>query len=156
MKIKIPALLTGLLLISSIFASGGHQTAGEKSFLIIVHSENPAESITREAASNLFLKKSKKWKVGEFTESVIPVDQSERSEVREQFTSAIFKKSISAIKSYWQRMIFSGRDFPPDELASDEAVIDFVKANRGAIGYVSLNADLTGVKELLISADSKE
>jgi hypothetical protein len=42
--------------------------------------------------------------------------------------------------------VFSGRDTPPAIKASDASVLEFVRANPGAIGYVSPGADLAGVK----------
>ncbi len=57
-------------------------------------------------------------------------------------------RSAFALKTYWQRRVFSGRDTPPLEKASDEEVVAFVKANRGAIGYVAPSSPLAGVKVL--------
>jgi hypothetical protein len=52
------------------------------------------------------------------------------------------------VRSYWQQRIFSGRDVPPPELDSDDAVIGFVSKYAGAVGYVSGAAKLVGVREL--------
>ena len=77
----------------------------------------------------MFLKKTRTW-----SESDLPVelvDQREKSPVRAAFTRAIHDgKKVSAIKSYWNRRIFSGRDVPPLELASDQEVLDFVVETR--------------------------
>ncbi len=49
-------------------------------------------------------------------------------------------------------MIFSGTEAPPDILASDQAVLDYVRSHRTAIGYVSSDAELgDGVKELKLA-----
>ena len=127
-------------------AVGGQEDPG---FKVIVHADNPTTSVERSKLSKMFLKKSKRWDDGE---SVKPIDQDEKSEVRERFTRTVHKKSISAIKSYWQRMIFSGRDVPPQEVATDAEVIEFVAAERGAVGYVSSGAELgSGVKVLEVA-----
>lgn len=60
MKLRTFALLAGLLLISTLFSGGWHATAGERSFAIIVNPDNPSESITKDLASRLFLKKLSK------------------------------------------------------------------------------------------------
>ena len=57
---------------------------------------------------------------------------------------------MAAISSYWAQRIFSGRDVPPPELDSDEAVIEYVLKNRGAVGYVSPSAKLERAKVLPI------
>ena len=51
-------------------------------------------------------------------------------------------RSVAAVKSYWQQVIFSGRGVPPPELETDEAVLRFVARHPGAIGYVSGSADV--------------
>ena len=69
---------------------------------------------------------------------------------RRQFSEEVLKRSVGAVRSYWQQRIFSGRDVPPPELESDEAVIAFVAKNPAAVGYVSGTAKLAGVRELAI------
>jgi len=41
------------------------------------------------------------------------------------------------VKAYWREMIFSGRASPPLEAAWEAEALAFVRANAGAIGYVS-------------------
>ena len=74
------------------------------------------------------------WKPGE---AVQPVDQGEGSPVRRSFSKSIHHKDIPGVKRYWQELIFTGQGMPPVERASDEDVVAFVAASRGAIGYVS-------------------
>ena len=58
---------------------------------------------------------------------------------------------MTAVKSFWQRMIFSGRGVPPVEKDTDEEVLSYVGANAGAIGYLSAGAALSDdVKKLEI------
>jgi hypothetical protein len=54
------------------------------------------------------------------------------------------------VRSYWQQLIFSGRDVPPPELDSDADVVKYVSKHAGAIGYVSGNGDLAGVKVVIV------
>jgi len=78
---------------------------------------------------------------------LIPYDQAE--EIRNEFYNKIAKRDPAQLKAYWARMIFTGRGQPPKELASDAEVVRFVSSNPDAIGYVSGNAQLKGVKVLL-------
>jgi len=84
-----------------------------------------------------------KWDDGA---AVTAVDQTDKAAVRESFTTAIHGKPVAAIKSYWQQQIFSGRDVPPVEKSSDAEVIAFVHNNRDAVGYVSADTPVSGVK----------
>ena len=69
---------------------------------------------------------------------------------KENFTKKIHGKSISAINAYWQKKIFTGKGVPPIEQSSEKDVIEFVKNNPGAIGYVSANTNTSGVKVLKV------
>jgi len=120
-------------------------------FVVIVNTANPATEMDRGRLGKFFLKQLKSWEEGV---AAAPVDQDPKSAVREAFTRAVHGKKVSAVKSYWQRMIFSGRAVPPPELDSDASVIAFVRGDPGGIGYVSPSAKLgDGVKELELTAE---
>ena len=127
------------------------------SFKLVIHADNPTAELEAARIGKMFLKKVPRWDgwdVGGRGVRVVPVDQVQSSPVRAAFSGAIHKKSVSAIKSYWQRMIFSGREVPPEELPDDAAVLAFVRANRGGVGYVAGTTALgEGLKELRIISD---
>lgn len=116
------------------FAAGG--------FRVVANASVHTTSLTKAAASALFLKKNTHWEDGS---AVVAVDQTDQSPVRAAFSTAVHGKSVAAIKSYWQQQIFSGRDVPPVEKRSDTEVLDFVRATPGAVGYVSDGAAVGGV-----------
>ncbi|MEM7586388.1 MAG: hypothetical protein AAF560_23555 [Acidobacteriota bacterium] len=120
-----------------------------ENFVVIVHPDNPAETVTRKRVSQLLLKEVSRWN-GSL--SAQPVDLDSSSPVRDAFSRAIHGRSVSSIKNYWQRKIFSGSAVPPPEVSSDEDAINFVRSNTGAIGYVSTRASLDGVKVLEIAS----
>ena len=62
----------------------------------------------------------------------------------------MLSRSLEAVRTYWQQMIFSGRELPPPELRSDEEVVGYVLRRPGAIGDVSAGADLHGAKVLTL------
>ena len=116
-------------------------TAHAATFKLIVNNGVGVSSLTKKAASDLFMKKTAKWQNGS---AVVPIDQA--AGVREDFSRAIHGKSAAAVKSYWNQMVFSGRDVPPVEKTSDAEVIEFVRSTRGAIGYVSTAVAADGVR----------
>ena len=133
--ILIPAVLIMLIL--------PVQAQQEMDFKVIINPNNPTDSLTKSQISKLFLKKVTKWDSGY---KVFPVDLTENNEARMQFSMKIHGKAVSAIKSYWQQQIFSGRSVPPPEKISDREIIEYVSANANAIGYVSKAADVGNVK----------
>jgi ABC-type phosphate transport system substrate-binding protein len=101
---------------------------------IIVNAANPMSEMTRAQISQLFLKKATHWGDGV---QAMPVDLADTFPVRERFTQWIHKRTVRAVKLYWQQKIFSGREIPLPERESDAAVIGYVEEHAGAIGYVS-------------------
>jgi ABC-type phosphate transport system substrate-binding protein len=134
------ALLAGMMVIA-----GAAQAA---SYKIIVNNSVPASSLSKKAASDLFLKKTTKWEGGA---AVLPVDQLDSSSTREGFSKSIHGKTAAAVKSYWNQQIFSGREVPPVEKKSDAEVLSFVRSTPGAIGYVSDGAPTDGVRVVAVN-----
>jgi hypothetical protein len=136
-----------LLTVFGIF-SFTEPSPAEGTFKMIVHPSSEVPSMTKDQASKFFLKKVTKWDNGH---PVLPVDLGADSLVRASFSKEIHGKTVTAIKSYWQQKIFSGRDVPPPEKQSDAEVLAYVLANADAIGYVSENAPAGNTKVLKIT-----
>jgi ABC-type phosphate transport system substrate-binding protein len=142
MKRKLFVAALGLFILFSVQQA---RAAGVK---LVVHASNSLDSISKEKVADLFLKRVTRWENGR---AVTPVDQSEKSPVRGAFTKDLLDKEVVWVKSYWQKMIFSGRGTPPAELKSDGEVLDLIKSNADAIGYVADTATIpSGVKVLTV------
>ena len=124
--------------------------AQPKPYTIIVHPDNPTDEISKKKLSAILLKEVSRW--GGSSLSAEPVDLDSKSSVRNDFSRDIHGRSVSSIKNYWQRQIFSGGRVPPPEVTGDAEVIDYVKTHPGAVGYVSSSAKLDGVKVLILAA----
>jgi hypothetical protein len=116
-------------------------------FRVIVHPSNPLHAVERGFVADAFLKKVTRWENGR---SINAVDLRQDNPVRHRFTREVLKRSLGAVRSYWQQRIFSGRDVPPPELESDELVVAFVAKYPGALGYVSGAAKLAGAREVAV------
>ncbi len=116
-------------------------------YVVIVHPRNPTGAASRKFLADAFLKKTTRWPNGEV---IRPADLGADSPTREKFTEDVLKRSVSAVRSYWQQMIFSGREVPPPELGSDEEVVRYVLKHSGAVGYVSGTASLGGAKVVAV------
>jgi ABC-type phosphate transport system substrate-binding protein len=122
----IVVLFVGLL-------PGSTARAAQTEFVVIVNESNPITSISREELAKIFLKQETAWPDGQ---AIAPVDQAPDSPVRATFTREILRRSVGAVKSYWEKQIFSGSAVPPVEKSSNDSVSSYVITNRGAIGYV--------------------
>ena len=107
-------------------------------FRVIAHPQTSVSSVSRQFVTDAFLKNTTRWSDGE---TIRPVDQRPSALVRQRFSEKVLKRSVAAVRSYWQQRIFSGRGIPPPELESDDAVIAYVLKHPGAVGYVSGSAD---------------
>lgn len=142
------ALGAALYLALPFAGATAQEAAGAAPYKVVVNAANATASESKATLSKLFLKKVREW--GDKTK-VTAYDLDEKSEARKAFSDDVHGKSVSAIKSYWQRMIFSGRDVPPDEVGSEADLLRKVAADKGAIGYVSAKTPLPeGVKELTV------
>jgi ABC-type phosphate transport system substrate-binding protein len=123
------------------------RTTMAQGFKVVAHPDVAAGELTTAAASNIFLKKDRKFPGGGEANAV---DLPASSPVRDAFSKAVHGRSTSAVVTYWQQQVFSGKDTPPVTKPSDDAIIAFVKGTPGAIGYVSEGAATDGVKVVKI------
>jgi ABC-type phosphate transport system substrate-binding protein len=110
------------------------RSAVAQAFVVIVNEENPTAKLSKDDAAKYFLKRSTKWENGLPAQ---PIDLPENAPAREAFCATVLRRSVSAIRAYWQQQIFSGRGVPPVEKSSEAEAVAFVRANPGAIAYVS-------------------
>jgi hypothetical protein len=58
---------------------------------------------------------------------------------------------VVAVRTFWQQQIFAARDVPPAEKANERDVMEFVRLNAGAVGYLSADMPLVpGVKVIQV------
>ncbi len=144
-------MTTRLLRLVSLLALGlavSPTHAQSAAYRVVVHASNAASTLPRAELARLFLKKTSAWPDGRTAQ---PVDQGENAPARRLFSKAVLDRDVPAVRAYWQQQIFSGRGVPPPEKSSDADVLAYVRANPGAVGYVSAGAELgASVKELRV------
>lgn len=131
-----------------LFLIAGTLAVSAQSYKIIVNEANATASITKQDASNIFLKKKSKWDDGTKIE---PIDLAASSATRAAFSEDIHGRGVGAIRSHWQQAAFSGAGTAPLERGNDADVVAFVKSNPGAVGYISAEATADGVKVLTVN-----
>jgi ABC-type phosphate transport system substrate-binding protein len=116
-------------------------------YVVIVNPANSTGSLDRPFLQEAFLKKTTHWPDDEV---IKPVDLTPSSPLRRGFTEDVLKRSVEAVKGYWQQRIFAGRDVPPPELEAEADIVTYVLRYRGAIGYVSPSANLHGARVVAV------
>jgi ABC-type phosphate transport system substrate-binding protein len=116
-------------------------------FQVITHPSNSVDSIAKKDLARIFLKIKSRWPTGERAK---PIDQKASSPVTPRFSEAVLGRDLKGVESYWNSQVFAGKGTPPPTAGTDQEVVDFVKNNPGAVGYVSSTAQVSGVKVLEI------
>lgn len=80
---------------------------------------------------------------------VTAINASSGSAVRARFLQAFLNEDEDKYTAYWVVRRYIGKGAPPRELASSAAVIAYVRATPGAIGYIEESDVQPGVNVLL-------
>lgn len=140
-NIKFLAIVTATVL------SLGISIAAQAAVAIIAHPSNSVSGIRPNDAQRIFL-----GKIGEFANGrrAVPVDQTPGTASRIKFMKSVIEKSEDELKTYWSRLMFSGKGQPPREVGDDAAVKAWVASNPEAIGYIDGKFVDSSVKVLFI------
>lgn len=100
---------------------------------VIVHRENPVQSLTARQVSDFYLGRARNIESGELLNIYEqPVD----STLREKFFHGLNGMNLKQLNAYWARLRFSGEVLPPVSLSDSLAVLNTVRRDRNALGYV--------------------
>lgn len=127
---KLKTLSAVLLFISAACA--------QAELVVIVNPSSPLTSISEDDVQQMFLGKKKDLGSG----LLLPLDQPEGSDSRNHFYSEIIKKTEIQLKSYWSRLIFTGKGQAPQVIGEDADIINMIATNPNLIGYINA-ANLT-------------
>lgn len=132
-----------LLLVASgmLFA-----TQGQSQVIVIANPTVKAMEITKNDLKDVFTGNATSLKDGS---RVVPI-LLKGGTAHEEFLQAFIGKSDSTYRAGWRSLVFSGQAAMPKNLDTDAEVVEFVKANAGAIGYIGAKSPHEGVKILTV------
>ena len=119
---------------------------------VVVNSANPARSMTQKEVLDLYMGRSRAFANGDYA---LPFDLPREHASRAGFYLALTGQSLAQINSYWSRLMFSGQTMPPQPLPSEAAMLDVVRRNPSAIGYLTQEPTDKGVHTVLVLKDGK-
>lgn len=114
--------------------------------IIVVSASSPVTSITRLHLADLYMGRTTRFPDGK---TAHPIDQKAGSTARATFSEAYLGRSEAQMKSYWSKLIFTGRGRPPREAADGQAMKTLVARDPRAIGYIEarlLDSSLRSVR----------
>jgi ABC-type phosphate transport system substrate-binding protein len=118
-----------ILLSICSFANG----AFAKSIAVIVHAENPTETLTKKQLIDLYIGRYVAFSDKQVAQ---PLDTFKPENLRTLFYKRLVNMPLSRVNAYWSRVRFTGRATPPEIQQSEQAVLESVANNPSAIGYV--------------------
>lgn len=104
---------------------------GARQLVVIVHNSSPVAQLSATEAKAYYIKRQQQWTDGS---KVRPVQQL--GEARDAFLKKVLGMSNTEFERYWLERKYAAAESPPKQVDSDEDVIRFVAAMKGAIGFV--------------------
>ncbi|KKN36442.1 hypothetical protein LCGC14_0773540 [marine sediment metagenome] len=102
---------------------------------IVTNAENELDELDTKQIVDIFMGRTKFYPTGK---RIVLVDQDLSSTVTETFYQKLVNKTINEINSYRSRLLFSGRSVLPRQLDDNNTVIEFLRHEKDAIGYIDL------------------
>ncbi len=101
--------------------------------VLVVGKDVPVSQLTKSEVIDLFMGKYSAYPSGE---KAIIVELAHSSAIQKQFYQQLTGRTLSSINAYWARLKFSGHKREVIIKESQQTLIEFVKTNPYAIGYV--------------------
>jgi ABC-type phosphate transport system substrate-binding protein len=137
-----------VLALATAWLSDARATTDVAAYKIIVHPDNPLQSLDRDFVRGAFLKTAISW--SHSGRAIRPIDLAKGQPSRERFTREVLSKTPKQLSSYWIQRIFSGTAVPPPEAESFTAAVAYVLANPGGLAYVPLTLDIGNAKAVRV------
>lgn len=122
-------------------------TAARAELAVIAHPDTAVAGISADELARIYLGKTGTLPNGQ---RVTPVDQAEGSPARAKFYRRVVGMDARELKSYWSKLMFTGKGKPPQSLPDGRAVREWVAGHPGSLGYVDGTQVDGSVKVLLI------
>ena len=145
MKIKIAiglivAAIAGMVLTFPNIASA-------QDVVVIVNKNAPAGSLSGDDIQNIFLAKKTQWDNGAKINFVTLKD----CPTHEEFLKKYLQKTSSQFQRYFRTLVFTGKGSVPKSFDTEDALVAYVAATDGAIGYVSSGTNTSSVKVITVN-----
>ena len=133
-------------LVCVVLLAGALPVAALEGVVIIANEGVPVDSISVAALKNIYIGRTTYWTDGQSV--AITVLDNQISDKTDVALAEVSGMDASHFKTFWQRMVFSGRGQEPDKADDAAAVVAHVASTKGAIAIVPADAVLNGVKIL--------
>ena len=113
---------------------------------VVVSAQSSVRNLTQKEVLALYTGRNRTLPNGELA---LPVDQQHDGAARVDFYQALTGMDIARINSYWARLHFTGQVQPPQCVGDDQAVLQRLRRDPQAIGYLTREPQDPGVRVVL-------
>jgi hypothetical protein len=133
------------LLIGAAVALAGLPARAD--FYLVVNATNAARALTQKEVVDLYMGRSRAFPGGDFALVFdLPRDHPRRA----AFYQALTGMTAAQVNSYWSRLMFAGQSMPPQPLPDEAAMLDLVRRNPSALGWLDSAPSDKGVRVVLV------
>ena len=101
--------------------------------VVVVNKDNPVSDLSKREIIDLYMGRNLYFPDGKLA---LRLDHPPTSYERETFYQQLVKKSVAQVNAYWAKLLFTGKASPPMLMENSEQLLDTVRNNRNAIGYM--------------------
>ncbi len=149
MSITINLSRVSFLPVCLMAALVGLPMSAQAGVVVIAHPSVQTSALTAEQVSQLFGGRTTQLPDGS---AVQPLNMNEGAAARAQFNAKVLGKTEQQLRSYWSRMIFTGKAQPPRVLNSSADMLRTVASTSGYVGYID-SQDVGDKVKVLYSAN---
>lgn len=114
---------------------------------VLVSNQSVVKTLSRKEAVAYFTGRTATLPNGEPAQ---PLDLPLAHPARETFYRLLTGMSLAQINSYWARLVFSGQIQPPRVMDSEAAMVQALRNNPNAVGYLVSRADDAPLRVVLV------
>ncbi len=102
--------------------------------VVVTSTNNDSPALSRREIINIFMGRYRFFANGQYAR---PLDLPSSDKNKHVFYQALTGKEQADINSYWARLILTGAALPPEEVGSEEIMLEKVAKDTHAIGYIN-------------------
>ena len=129
-------------LVCAALLAGALPAAALEGVVVIANEGVPVGSLSATALKDIYNAKTAYWEDGQSVVIAVLANQTDAA------LKEVSGMNASQFKTFWQRLMFSGRGQQPRTADDAAALVAFVASTKGAIALVPADAGLKGVKTL--------
>jgi hypothetical protein len=134
-----------ITLVSTLFLAGVLHAGSLAGTVVIANKGVGVDHISAEALRNVYTGRTTYWEGGDHVVIGVLAGMTDGA------LNEVSGMDPSEFRTFWQRLVFSGRGEEPRSAVDADALVKFVASTRGAIALVPSDAPLKGVKTLAVN-----